>query len=129
MKYTTLIFVYKPHFDCTSYVCINSLTTHLYVLLYANQALFEGVEAGGVEHLLLDLGRVRTPGHEKELLLLGFLGGALALVLVLEVEESVATVVRAAARQIGQEHVVRLVPVTWKYFNEIVISHFSSLTT
>ena len=35
--------------------------THLEVFLNSDERLLEGVEAGGVEHLLLDAGRVRAP--------------------------------------------------------------------
>ena len=86
----------------------------MYVFLYANQTLLESVEAGGVEHFLFDPGSVWTPGHEEELFLFGLLRGALALVVVLEVEETVAAVLGAAARQVTQEHVVSLLAISWK---------------
>ena len=57
--------------------------------MHSNQGLLEGVEGGRVQHLLLDLGTVRAPGHQEELLLLARLGGSLALVLVLVVIQSV----------------------------------------
>jgi hypothetical protein len=44
--------------------------TDLNELLDSHEALFQGIKGGGVEHLLLDLGRVRTPGHQEQLLLL-----------------------------------------------------------
>ena len=62
---------------------------HLYVLLDAHEALFQDIEGGSVEHLLLNLGGVRAPGHQEQLLLLACLGGALALVGVLEVKDAV----------------------------------------
>jgi len=57
--------------------------------MHSNQGLLEGVEGGRVQHLLLDLGTVRAPGHQEELLLLARLGGALTLVLVLVVVEAI----------------------------------------
>merc|ERR1719481_1667123 len=61
----------------------------LNVLVYSDQRLLESIEGGRVQHLLLDLRTVGTPAHEEELLLFAGLGGALALVLVLEVIQSV----------------------------------------
>ena len=58
--------------------------------MHSNQGLLEGVEGGRVQHLLLDLGTVRAPGHQEELLLLARLGGALALVLVLEIVQTIS---------------------------------------
>jgi hypothetical protein len=58
-------------------------------LLDSHEAFFQGIKGGGVEHLLLDLGRVRTPGHQEQLLLLAGLWGALALVGVLKIEHAV----------------------------------------
>ena len=57
--------------------------------MHSNQGLLEGVEGGRVQHLLLDLGTVRAPGHQEELLLLAGLGGSLALVLILVVVQPV----------------------------------------
>ena len=39
--------------------------------MHANQGLLEGVEGGGVQHLLLDLGAVRAPAHQEQLALEG----------------------------------------------------------
>ncbi len=36
-------------------------------LVHAHEGLLQGVERGGVDHLLLDLGRVRAPGHQEQL--------------------------------------------------------------
>ena len=88
--------------------------TDLYVLLHPDQALFQRVEAGGVEHLFLDLGRVGTPRHQDQLLLLGGVGGTLALVLVLEVVKAVPAVVGAAHHDVCEELVVVAVPGAWK---------------
>merc|ERR1712083_171463 len=73
--------------------------------MHANQGLLEGVEGGG-EHLLLDLGAVRAPGHQEELLLLARLGGSLALVLVLVVIQSVPALSIATLLQVVQVVVV-----------------------
>ena len=76
---------------------------YLYVLLDAHEALFERIKGGGVEHLLLDLGRVRTPGHQEQLLLLAGLGGALALVRVLKIKHPVPTKQRRQAEENKQD--------------------------
>ena len=34
--------------------------------MHANQGLLEGVEGGGVQHLLLDLGAVRAPIENRD---------------------------------------------------------------
>jgi len=73
------------------------------VLLHTDKALLQGVERRRVEHLLLDLGSVRTPGHQEQLLLLGGLARPLALVRVLEVEDSVSALPRAPRLQVGHE--------------------------
>ena len=62
---------------------------YLYELLDAHQALFQGIKGGGVEHLLLDLGRVGAPGHQEQFLLLTRLRGALALVGVLKIKHPI----------------------------------------
>ena len=38
--------------------------THLDIFVNTDEGLLEGVEAGGVEHLLLDASGVRAPGTE-----------------------------------------------------------------
>ena len=76
---------------------------YLYVFLYANKALLERIKARRIKHLLLDFCRVGTPAHEQELLLLGFLVRAFALMHVLEVEEAVAAVLGTARHYVGQE--------------------------
>lgn len=58
-------------------------------LVYADQRLLERVIARGVDHLLLDFGGVRAPAQQEQLLFLGALGRALALVSVLEIEQTV----------------------------------------
>ena len=69
---------------------------YLYVFLYANKAPLERIKARRIKHLLFDFGRVWTPAHQQELLLLGFLGRAFALMVVLEVKESVPAVLGPA---------------------------------
>ncbi len=64
----------------------------------SDKSFFECVEARRVQHLLLDPGGVWTPRHEEELLLLARLGRALALVVVLEVEQAVAALALATFR-------------------------------
>jgi len=87
------------------------LVCRLYILLYSDQTLLERVEGGRVEHFLLDLCRVGAPRDEEELLLLGGLRGALALVGVLKVEDSVPAVVRPSPGQVVEEVVVVGAPV------------------
>ena len=36
--------------------------------MHANQGLLEGVEGGGVQHLLLDLGAVRAPIENRDVI-------------------------------------------------------------
>ncbi len=55
-------------FGIVSLQCV--VKADLNKLLDSYEALFQGIKGGGVEHLLLDLGRVRTPGHQEQLLLL-----------------------------------------------------------
>ncbi len=76
---------------------------YLDVLVHPDQRLFQGVKAGRVEHFSLDPGGVRTPGHEEQLLLLARLGGPLALVVVLEVEQAVAALALASLGQVVEE--------------------------
>lgn len=76
-------------------------------LVHADQRLLERVVAGRVDHLLLDLGRVRAPAQQEQLLLLGTLGRALALVRVLEVEQPVPALLRTGFLQVFKERVVR----------------------
>ena len=54
------------------------------------QGLFQRLKRAGVQHFLLDFGRVWAPGHQEQLLLLGRVGGALALVLVLEIVQTIS---------------------------------------
>ena len=68
------------------FICV---FVYLYVLLYPNQALLQSIKAGGIQHLFLNLGSVRTPGHQEQLLLLGGLTGSLALMGVLKIKNSV----------------------------------------
>ena len=72
-------------------------------LMHAEEGPLEGVEGGRVEHLLLDLGRIRTPGHQEQLLLLAGLGGALALVRVLKIKHPVPTKQRRQAEENKQD--------------------------
>ena len=39
-------------------------------LVHSDEGFLEVVEGGGVQHLLLDLGRVRAPVHQEQLLFL-----------------------------------------------------------
>lgn len=71
--------------------------------MHADQRLFQGVEARRVQHFPLDPGGVRTPRHKEKLLLLAGLGGALALVVVLEVEQAVAALALASLGQVVEE--------------------------
>ena len=71
--------------------------------MHSNQGLLEGVEGGRVQHLLLDLGTVRAPGHQEELLLLARLGGALTLVLVLVVVEAIPGQVGVSCKPCGKK--------------------------
>ena len=41
--------------------------------LGTHQGLFQRLKRAGVQHFLLDFGRVRAPGHQEQLLLLGAL--------------------------------------------------------
>ena len=56
---------------------IHSTMSHLSEYLNSYQGLLESLERARVQHFLLDLSRVRAPGHQKQLLLLGALGGSL----------------------------------------------------
>ena len=38
--------------------------------MHSDEGFLEVVEGGGVQHLLLDLGRVRAPVHQEQLLFL-----------------------------------------------------------
>ena len=64
----------------------------------SDKSFLERVKARRVQHLLLDPGGIRTPRHKEELLLLARLGRALALVVVLEVEQAVAALTLTAFR-------------------------------
>ena len=86
------------------------------------QGLFQCLKRAGVQHFLLDFGRVRAPGHQEQLLLLGALccplrerntltfdtlaDSHLALVLVLEVVQPVATLALPGRLQVGEELLV-----------------------
>ena len=71
------------------------------------------VEAGAVEHLLLDLGAVWTPAHEEDLGLKGRLG-AVRVELVVVVVDAVTTVVRVTVRlvEVCQEVTVTVVTIS-----------------
>ena len=43
-------------------------TPYLDKFMHANQGLLEGVEGGGVQHLLLDLGAVRAPIENRDVI-------------------------------------------------------------
>ena len=43
-------------------------TPNLDKFMHANQGLLEGVEGGGVQHLLLDLGAVRAPIENRDVI-------------------------------------------------------------
>ncbi len=45
-------------------------SAYLDVLLDTDEGLLQSVEGRRIQHLLLDLGSVRAPRHQKELLLL-----------------------------------------------------------
>jgi len=76
------------------------------IFLYAHQRLLQGVEGARVQHLLLDLGGVGAPGHEEQLLLLGALRGALALVHVLKVKQAISAFSCASLLQVLEELVI-----------------------
>jgi len=82
------------------------------VLVNSNQRLLQSLEGACVQHFLLDLSRVRTPGHQEQLLLLGALSCALALVLIFKVVQSVSTLAISTTLQVVQEVVIRGVTVT-----------------
>lgn len=62
-----------------------------------------------VQHLLFDLGGIRAPGHEEQLLFLRGLRRTLTLMHILEIVETVAAFARTARLQILKELVVFLV--------------------
>ena len=81
-------------------------------LVDADEGLLEGVEGRRVDHLLLDLGRVRTPGHEEKFGSVRGLG-TFGLHHVVVVVDGVATVVVFAILdlKVGQERLVGVVAV------------------
>lgn len=80
--------------------------TYLNVFVDSNEGLFECIEARRVQHLLFDACRIRAPRHEEELLLFGHLCRSLALVLIFEIVETVATFAFAGLHQIVQKRIV-----------------------
>merc|ERR1719189_1445572 len=72
----------------------------------SNQGLFQCPKRAGVQHFLLDFGRVRAPGHQEQLLLLGALCCPLTLVLVLEVVQTVAALSLPGRLEVSQELLV-----------------------
>lgn len=103
----------------------------LNVLLNTNQGLLEGIEGGGVQHLLLHFGSVRAPGHQEQFLFLRRLGRSLTLVRVFEVEQSISTLAGACLLQVLQELVVLRVAITYIFninlFFILDIKHYISM--
>ena len=94
----------------------------MHFIISTYQGLFQRLKRAGVQHFLLDFGRVWAPGHQEQLLLLGALccplrerntltfdtltDSHLALVLVLEVVQPVATLALPGRLQVGEELLV-----------------------
>ena len=90
------------------------MNLYLNIRYGSNEALLEGIEAGRVKHLLLDLCRVGTPSHEEEFLFFRLFVGALALMPVFEVEQPVPTVLRATCHDVPQKGLVTLITGAYK---------------
>lgn len=101
-----LLSVSGPEFFLDDFLGCFRMVRGLERLVYTDQRFLERVVAGRVDHLLLDFGRVRAPAQQKQFLLFGALGCALALVRVLEIKQTVTAFLRAGLLQVFQEQVV-----------------------
>ena len=72
----------------------------------------EGVKAGAIEHLLLDLAAVRAPGHQKDLRLERGLG-PIRVELVIVIVDTISAVIRVSIllMQVVQKVLVAVVAV------------------
>jgi len=76
--------------------------------------MFESIKARRVQHLLLYLGSIWAPGHQKQLLLL-CIRGTLACVLILEVIESITALFWPDIAQVLQVIIVGGISVTVRF--------------